>query len=648
MPPRPPAGNARLNSSQKDDPTMLCESKPNRPGRGLFALTLLGVAALLPWGWSCDVAPLSSSPATGEFASPMSAADTAGQALREIEEADVVKVVGDKVYVLNRFKGLIIIDVSNPDAPAIIGTFDLRGRGVEMYVVASQVFAVLSADYYIAYADGGNVAVASNGPVPPAPDFEGSQLAIIDVSNPASPQSQGKINLAGYATASRRVGDVIYVVGENYISYSGPQPVSNSDLQEGFVASVNVADPANILPVARETFTGRSLAIHVSQTMIFAAGQDYDQDSGGSFTHVQVIDISDPAGAIVLRGTVDVPGFIRNRFFMDDFNDVFRIATESNGFGFRTVRVFTYDLTDLDAIAALGQVEVIQGESLEAVRFDGEKGYVVTFLRVDPLFVIDLRDPANPAVSGHLEVPGFSTHLEPRDTRLIAVGVDDTDGRRPAVTYYDVSDPASPSELGRVVLGPPGSFTDSDAIYDEKAFKVVDALGLIAIPFHHVEYNGGGPIPIPLDAPVQAGAEGSQGPTCINGVQLVDFNDTALTQRGWFEHRGRVERVGVVGTRVFALSQAAFQTVNIDDRDHPVKAGQADFFDAADLPYYADDCGGYWGPIDPMPFPSGPASWAAILQLLNGLCGTVGILPMLMIPACLFVGRRMGWHRSRR
>src|SRR6185295_13039132 len=99
----------------------------------------------------------------------------------------------------------------------------------------------------------------------------------------------------------------------------------------------------------------------------------------------------------------------------------------------------TFDLSDLDNVTPLGQTQIMQNESLEAVRFDGPRGYAVTFFRTDPLFVLDLSDPANPIVAGNLEVPGFSTHIEPRGDRLIAVGIDDTDGQRPAVAYYDVS-----------------------------------------------------------------------------------------------------------------------------------------------------------------------------------------------------------------
>ncbi|MBN2560960.1 MAG: beta-propeller domain-containing protein, partial [Phycisphaerae bacterium] len=536
----------------------------------------------------------------------------------------------------------------DPDDPRLMGELDLRGRGIEMYVVGAQAYILLSADYDYAYYGGVGLAEVDGGsagrPIPPQPDFEGSQLAIVDVSDPSAPVSEGKLNLVGFANESRRVGDVIYVVGSNYTPYYGYR--EDEERHEGFVASVNVADPRNIVAVERKTVAGNALNMHVSETALFAASQEYNYEDGNTYTNVQVVDISDPAGTIAMRGSVDVPGTIRNRFYMDDYEGVFRIATESQGFGFRRVRLFTYDLADLDNVIALGQTDIIEGETLEAVRFDGPRGYVVTFLQVDPLFVLDLRDPTAPAVAGHLEVPGFSTHIEPRGDRLIAIGIDDTDGRRPAVSYYDVEDPANPAELGRVVLGPPGSFTESEATYDEKAFKIVDELGLIAIPFRYVNYAWS---PLP-DEPVllPGGADGAAAdqaspdthdqPACLNGVQLVDFDDGGLAQRGWFEHRGSVERVGVICDRVFALSQVCLQTVNISDRDNPVKAGQADFFNEDEMPYYADDCGDYYGPWD---FPQqDPFDTLSILiqVFLNGdLCGMLSMLPLLALPVSLFL-----------
>lgn len=573
-------------------------------------------------------------------AAPMLLEDTgagdSGAVLRDIEEADVVKIVGDRLYAINRYKGLLVIDVADPDAPTLLGNLDLRGRGVEMYVVGDRVYVLLSADFFIAYDVGVGQAAAMSavpdGPMPPRPDFEGSQLAIADVTDPTAPSSEGKINLVGFANESRRVGDIIYVIGSNFRPYFADDPENDEAAAgEGFVASINVADPNNVLAVDRLNLTGDALDMHVSETAIFAASRQYDFDNSETLTDIQIVDISDAAGAIQLRDMFTVPGSIRNRFYMDAFEGVFRIATESFGFGFREVRLFTYDLADLDAVAALGQTDIIRDESLEAVRFDGPRGYVVTFLSVDPLFVLDLSDPAYPTVAGQLEVPGFSTHIEPRGDRLIAVGIDDTDGTRPVVAYYDVADPAHPSQLGRVILGPPGSFTSSEATYDEKAFKIVDALGLIAIPFRHVEYSD--VIAMPGGAAAEILPDNWEPPKCTNGVQLVDFNDAALTQRGYFEHEGEVQRVGVIGDRVFALSQRRLQTVDITDRDNPSKAGDAALLGPDELAMW-DDCGGF--DIPPMPMPGVQID---VLDLLNS-CGVVSALPGAMLTACLFVALR--------
>lgn len=594
---------------------------------GIFAVA----ASAALWGsGGCETNPTGnngqqmSGPAGSAFPSvDMNTESAAADVARAIEEADVVKVVANKAYILNRYKGLIILDVSNPDAPVMLSTYDLRGRGVELYVVGTQVLAILSADYYYAYAGGAEGMAASSYPIPPSPDFEGSQVAVIDAANPAAPALKGKINLVGFAEQSRRVGDIIYIVGSTFYDHHFNDSSSSSD--EGFVASINVADPANILPVQRETFSGLGLHIHTSDTLLLAASSKYDVVAEETNTNVQAIDISDPTGIIVIRGAVLVPGSIRNRFYMDSFNNVLRIATESGGFGFRKVRVFTYDLTDLDNITALGQTEVMQNESLEAVRFDGPRGYVVTFLRTDPLFVLDMQDPANPIVAGALEVPGFSTHIEPRGDRLIAVGIDDTDGNRPAIAYYDVSNPAAPAQLGRVILGPPGSYTDSEATYDEKAFKIVDELGLIAVPFQHVNPAAANGQSVPPSGPDQPASNGASSapyvPQCVNAVQLVDFNDLALTQRGFFEHSGRVERVGVLGERIFALSQTAFQTVDITNRDTPAPKGSVTFIDANELPYYSD-CGYFGGGV------VDPGFGVPWLGIFGGMCGGVGLLPL--------------------
>ena len=639
--------------------------------------------------------PLSADAAgAGEFAADdaTDADGSNGDVLRDIEEADVIKIVGDTLYALNPFKGLLVIDVTNPDMPEVIGQLDMGGRGVELYVVGDRAFVITSADSYYYYGGGGIDLPAVDGPsaVEPVvanvavdeisiapPNFEGSRLAVIDLSDRTKPTEQGKINLVGYANESRRVGDVIYVIGTNINRYYGYYAPGSEQQDQGFVASINVADPADPQPVDRINIPGDGLYLHASDKAIYAAAYGYDADQGESITDVQIVDISDAAGAIALRDSFTVPGNIRNRFYMDAFDGAFRIVTESWGFGFQQVRLYTYDITDMDDVKPLADVAIIENESLEAVRFDGERGYAVTFLRVDPLFVLDLSNAAEPKVTGELEVPGWSTHIEPRGERLIAVGIDDTDGNRPAIAYYDVSDPTFPTQLSRVILGPPGSYTSSNATYDEKAFKIIDELGLIVMPYHYYDYNeiivdnfgfegddvadeDGAPPPNVDPAPPTTGVSSAQRllaeSRCTNGVQLVDFNDDGLTRRGNFEHIGEVNRVGVIGDRVFALSDIGLQTVNIDDRDNPKMAGMTTFFSDDEMAN-VDGCGYFYGgpiPIDDIEIIEEPTGifidTETVAVLLSALqsCGAMGVLAMTATPIGMLLMRRRRIARSRR
>jgi hypothetical protein len=108
-------------------------------------------------------------------------------------------------------------------------------------------------------------------------------------------------------------------------------------------------------------------------------------------------------------------------------------------------------------------------EQLYGSRFVGDRLYAVTFLNIDPLYVIDLADPAAPRILGELELPGFSEYLHPlADGLLLGVGMDASpasgwgDGRFAwfqglQLALFDVSDPAAPQVIDRRLLGERGS-----------------------------------------------------------------------------------------------------------------------------------------------------------------------------------------------
>src|SRR5690606_24595435 len=89
------------------------------------------------------------------------------------------------------------------------------------------------------------------------------------------------------------------------------------------------------------------------------------------------------------------------------------------------------------------------GERITAARFLDDKGYLVTFRQVDPLFTIDLSNPDTPVLAGELKIPGFSTYLHPLGAdRLLTIGVGgDEQGAnwRTTISTFDVSDFANPA-----------------------------------------------------------------------------------------------------------------------------------------------------------------------------------------------------------
>ncbi|MFZ3077107.1 MAG: beta-propeller domain-containing protein [Candidatus Aenigmatarchaeota archaeon] len=139
----------------------------------------------------------------------------------------------------------------------------------------------------------------------------------------------------------------------------------------------------------------------------------------------------------------------------------------------------------------VGKVEdLAAGERIYSARFLGDKAYMVTFRQIDPLFVIDLSSPQNPQVLGYLKIPGVSDYLHPYDeTHIIGVGRDASDEGRIKglkLALFDVSDFANPKEVSKYVIGDRG--TDSEALYDHKAFLFDKEKNLLAIPVSEYTY----------------------------------------------------------------------------------------------------------------------------------------------------------------
>ncbi len=192
--------------------------------------------------------------------------------------------------------------------------------------------------------------------------------------------------------------------------------------------------------------------------------------------------------------TGEVTGSLLNDFSMSEHNGVLRVATtagtpwgateESESF-VTTLAATGQDLAQVGQVGGLGK-----GERIYAVRFIGTNAYVVTFRQTDPLYVLDLANPAQPKVTGELKINGYSAYLHPlSDGRLLGVGQDASDQGRVTgaqVSIFDVSNPAAPTRRAAYTTGS----GQLGAEYDYKAFLYWQPEELVLLPATIYGANG--------------------------------------------------------------------------------------------------------------------------------------------------------------
>lgn len=194
-----------------------------------------------------------------------------------------------------------------------------------------------------------------------------------------------------------------------------------------------------------------------------------------------------------------IEGYLINQFAMDEYDGYLRVAATVDKYSYRTYQVpgkgytnyetiedstanYLYVL-DQDLKVVGGIKDLAPDERIYSVRFDGEVGYFVTFRQVDPLFSVDLSDPAAPKVMGELKIPGFSEYLHVYgEDRLFGLGMtaDEKTGRTGSMklSMFDTAYPYNVSEKHQLVL----ESNYSSALYNHKAVLVEPQKDLIAFP----------------------------------------------------------------------------------------------------------------------------------------------------------------------
>lgn len=220
--------------------------------------------------------------------------------------------------------------------------------------------------------------------------------------------------------------------------------------------------------------SANNLYVATAAWMAWPAAQREGSANDTFKTQIHAFDISDPE-ITRYAGSGEVDGVLKSQWSMDEYEGTLRVVVtdENPWWGSSDVPETTVVTMQLlgDTLVQVGSVSGLgKNERVYAVRFIEDKGYVVTFRQVDPLYVVDLSDPRDPTVEGELKINGYSAYLHPiGEDLLLGVGQDATDEGRvlgTQVSVFDVSDPADPRRVARL------TFDDaySDAEWDTHAF----------------------------------------------------------------------------------------------------------------------------------------------------------------------------------
>jgi hypothetical protein len=445
---------------------------------------------------------------------------------REVVESDIWKIRGQTLYFFNQLRGLQLIDIADPDAATVRGILELPAVGEDLYLLGATHAALLARD---------------------GCGSEGSQVIVVNVTN-QQPTVVARLHLGGWVQESRLVGSALYVASQTYRPLAS---TSNTVWESGtLVSSFDLANPDS--PETRDTlwFTGYGSVVTATDRLLFVATVD---PTNWWRSIVRSIDITQPDGTMRTYASILVAGRVPDKFKLQwDGATLTSISEDWSGGGGRglVTRLETFRLPDPRSVGPigvvkLGELELGHGERLRATRFDGAVVYVVTFFQIDPLWVVDLSDPAAPRIAGSVDVPGWSTFIQPLGDRLVTVGIETN---HVAVSLFDVANPSAPALLSRVRLGE--NYSWSEANWDERAFSVFPDAGLILVPYTGDTTNG-----------------------YASRVQLIDLNANSLVARGVLEHQFQPRRATLYANRILSISGWELLSVDASDRDHPVVRG---------------------------------------------------------------------------
>lgn len=462
---------------------------------------------------------------------------TTNNQVQNVDEADIVKTDGDYIYYVQNNKVYIV----KADTLEELSSISLAEKREERFYpreifINGDKLIVLGTHYTYEYENKDYTDEIYSAYINKSTSR--AKALIYSLNDKKDLKLERELGLDGDYVQARMIGDNVYFISRKTINFYRrmkdveilpivyDSSISKSDIVvdcKRIVHFPNVESNTFTLVggfninnddgMSIETFLGAGDTVYASEEHLYITRQDYKKSYYNRTTEIYKFDLDN--GEIKLETKGEVAGTLNDQFSMDEYKGFLRLATtvyiddevrterKNPRTGAISVEIDTQKITANNLyvlnedLKVVGKIEnLAKDEKIYSARFVGDLGYVVTFKQVDPLFVIDLSNPASPEVKGALKIPGYSSYLHPYDeTHIIGIGYNTKENswggvsnKNMKMSMFDVSDLENPKEVFTVDIGE--GYTYSQVIDSHKALFYNKAKNLIGFPIRESNKSG--------------------------------------------------------------------------------------------------------------------------------------------------------------
>lgn len=429
-----------------------------------------------------------------------------------VDEADLVKTDGKYIYSISQ-NNLIITDV-NPAASMNITTTLFKDEKVtpsEMMIDNNYLTVVCNSNsnnYYNNYDSMKSIMM-------PYYNLNITTIFVYDISDKNNIVKVKSVEIDGSYLTSRKIDNSVYVITNKYVynnesedirpmyKIDGTQKIIDYDQIFYFpgtecnaytmIGIIDLSNISNDIKVTSYLSSAQNVYMSLNNLYITAVTENHNQtflidNDYTNSTSIYKFSVKNNTTEFIAKS--ELKGTTLNQFSMDEYNGFFRVTLNNN----TDNSLYILD-NNMDIVGKI--TGIAKGEKIYSTRFIKDRAYVVTFKTMDPLFVIDVKDPTNPTILGELKIPGYSSYLHEYDeNHIIGIGQDTTEindkdemgniintryvtnGMKMAI--FDVTDVNNPKEQFSTKIG--NKSTYSDILYNHKALLFSKDKNLLALP----------------------------------------------------------------------------------------------------------------------------------------------------------------------